>query len=85
MAIAWRWFIHLAQKGKDLGRLLGDLLNRLVYLSQGLAFILFFIGVVIFVFRPGSRKVHDETSSMIFRNEDKPAPKTDSAQAKEAR
>ena len=25
--------------------LLGDLLNRLVYLSQGLAFILFFIGV----------------------------------------
>ncbi len=36
---------------------------------------LFFIGVVIFVFRPGSRKVHDETSSMIFRNDDRPAPR----------
>ena len=29
--------------------LLGDLLNRLVYLSQGLAFILFFIGVKLFL------------------------------------
>ena len=35
---------------------------------------LFFIGVVLFVFRPGSRKVHDETSNMIFRNDDRPAP-----------
>ncbi len=46
---------------------------------------LFFIGVVLFAFRPGSRKVHEETSSMIFRNEDKPAPTNDSAQTKEAR
>jgi cytochrome c oxidase cbb3-type subunit IV len=47
---------------------------------------LFFIGVVIFVFRPGSRKTHDETSSMIFRNEDKPAPtKKDSDERKESR
>jgi len=29
--------------------LLGDLLKRLVYLSQGLAFILFFIGVKLFL------------------------------------
>ncbi|WP_099025199.1 TerC family protein [Mycolicibacterium palauense] len=29
--------------------LLGDLLNRLVYLSQGLAFILFFIGIKLFL------------------------------------
>ena len=29
--------------------LLGDMLNRLVYLSQGLAFILFFIGVKLFL------------------------------------
>lgn len=34
---------------------------------------LFFIGVVIWAFRPGSRKVHDETASMIFRNDDTPA------------
>jgi cytochrome c oxidase cbb3-type subunit IV len=34
---------------------------------------LFFIGVVIWAFRPGSRKVHDETASMIFRNDDRPA------------
>lgn len=35
---------------------------------------LFFVGVVLFAFRPGSRRVHDETSSMIFRNDDRPAP-----------
>ena len=35
---------------------------------------LFFIGVVLFAFRPGSRKVHDETSNMIFRNDDRPEP-----------
>ncbi len=38
---------------------------------------LFFIGVVIFIFRPGAKKVHDETSNMIFRNDDKPAPPED--------
>ena len=38
---------------------------------------LFFIGVIIWAFRPGSRKVHDDQASMIFRNEDKPAAKDD--------
>ncbi len=38
---------------------------------------LFFIGVVLFVFRPGSKKVHEETSNMIFRNDDRPAPPED--------
>lgn len=33
---------------------------------------LFFIGMVLFVFRPGSSKVHDETANMIFRNDDRP-------------
>jgi cytochrome c oxidase cbb3-type subunit IV len=46
---------------------------------------LFFLGVIFWAFRPGSRKVHDETSNMIFRNEDKPAPTSDSAHGKEAR
>jgi len=42
---------------------------------------LFFIGMVLFVFRPGSRKVHDETSNMIFRNDDRPATSDESAQS----
>ena len=33
---------------------------------------LFFIGVFIFILRPGSKKVHDDTANMIFRNDDKP-------------
>ncbi len=40
---------------------------------------LFFIGVILWAFRPGSRKVHEETSSMIFRNDDKPAAAEDDA------
>jgi len=34
---------------------------------------LFFLGVIGWAFRPGARKVHEETSSMIFRNDDSPA------------
>lgn len=34
---------------------------------------LFFVGVVVWAFRPGSRRVHDETATMIFRNDDRPA------------
>ncbi len=33
---------------------------------------LFFIGVFIFILRPGSKKVHEDTANMIFRNDDKP-------------
>lgn len=33
----------------------------------------FFLAVVVWAFRPGSSKVHEETSSMIFRNDDRPA------------
>jgi len=39
----------------------------------------FFIGIVIWAFRPGSKKTHAETASMIFRNDDRPAG--DGAQA----
>ena len=51
---------------------------------------LFFIGMVIFIFRPGSRKLHDESANMIFRNDDRPAPpesegKSGREQANEAR
>jgi cytochrome c oxidase cbb3-type subunit 4 len=34
-----------------------------------LAMTLFFIGVVIFVFRPGSRKIHDDIAQIPFRND----------------
>ncbi len=33
----------------------------------------FFVGVVIWAFRPGSNKVHAETASIPFRHDDKPA------------
>ena len=38
-----------------------------------LAMFLFFLGVVLWVFRPGSRKVHEDTADIPFRHEDKPA------------
>ncbi|WP_172300367.1 cbb3-type cytochrome c oxidase subunit 3 [Pseudoruegeria sp. HB172150] len=38
-----------------------------------LVLFLFFIGVVAWAFRPGSRKIHEDSASIPFRNEDKPA------------
>lgn len=43
---------------------------------------LFFIGVVIWAFRPGSRKTHQDTADIPFRNEDKPAPDADPTEAR---
>lgn len=37
-----------------------------------LVLLLVFIGVVIWVFRPGARQKHEDAARMIFRNEDKP-------------
>ncbi len=51
----------------------------------------FFIGVFIYILRPGASKVHDETANMIFRNDDKPesenyvAPNGRHSEPKEAR
>lgn len=47
-----------------------------------LALFSIFILVVIWAFRPGSRKVHEDIANTVFRNEDKPAPTA--AQEKEA-
>lgn len=33
----------------------------------------FFIGVIVWAFRPGSRRVQDEAATSIFRNDDSPA------------
>ncbi len=38
-----------------------------------LALFVFFIGVVIWAFRPGSRAIHKDTADIPFRHEDKPA------------
>ena len=38
-----------------------------------LALLLFFLGVVVWAFRPGSRKVHEDIANIPFRHEDKPA------------
>lgn len=48
---------------------------------------LFFLGVVIWVFRPGSRRKHRDSADIPFRHEDKPAPdasQRDGDQEKEA-
>ena len=39
-----------------------------------------FTAVIVWAFRPGSRKVHDEIASSIFRNDDKPAAAADSSE-----
>lgn len=37
----------------------------------------FFLGCVLWAFRPGSRSVHAETASIPFRNDDMPLPPAD--------
>ena len=46
---------------------------------------LFFIGMVIFVLRPNAKKLHEDTASMIFRNDDRPAPAPKSERSEEPR
>ena len=38
-----------------------------------LLLVLIFLGVVFWAWRPGSRKLHDEAATSIFRNDLKPA------------
>ncbi|MDB6176538.1 cbb3-type cytochrome c oxidase subunit 3 [Paracoccus sp. Z330] len=38
-----------------------------------LALTLFFVGVILFVFRPGSRALQKDAAESIFRNESRPA------------
>ncbi len=39
-----------------------------------LVLFLFFVGVFLWVIRPGSNKTHADTADIPFRYEDKPAP-----------
>ena len=38
-----------------------------------LALFAFFIGIVVWVFRPGSKKTYRDTADIPFRHDDKPA------------
>ncbi|NRB36057.1 MAG: cbb3-type cytochrome c oxidase subunit 3 [Rhodobacteraceae bacterium] len=42
-----------------------------------LALFVFFIGVVIWVFRPGSTKTYEDSADIPFRHDDKPADEED--------
>lgn len=42
-----------------------------------LALFLIFGALIVWVFRPGSRRIHDDIASSIFRNEDKPKDSPD--------
>lgn len=48
-----------------------------------LTLFLVFTGIIVWAWRPGSRKLHDDAANMIFRNETKPAG--DSVRAGSAR
>lgn len=42
-----------------------------------LALTIFFVGVIVFTFRPGSRKQHEDIADIPFRHEDRPAAARD--------
>ncbi|EAU45737.1 MULTISPECIES: CcoQ/FixQ family Cbb3-type cytochrome c oxidase assembly chaperone [Salipiger] len=62
-----------------------ELYNTLRHFADSwglLAMFVFFLGVIVWALRPGSRKTHEDVANIPFRNEDKPiAPhKADPAQ-----
>lgn len=44
-----------------------------------LVLFLFFVGVVLWVMRPGARKTYKDVADIPFRNEDAPAPRRETA------
>ncbi len=48
-----------------------------------LLLVIFFIGVVAWAFRPGSRAVHRDQADIPFRHEDKPATDRPSTEEKD--
>lgn len=47
-----------------------------------LLLVLFFIGAILFLFRPGARRQQREAAESIFRNEKRPAPDADSKEVR---
>ncbi len=39
-----------------------------------LALFAFFVGAILWAWRPGSRRLHDDAGQVPFRHEDRPAP-----------
>ncbi|MGR3617798.1 MAG: cbb3-type cytochrome c oxidase subunit 3 [Paracoccaceae bacterium] len=50
-----------------------------------LGLFVFFIGMVIYVFRPGSTKTYEDTANIPFRHADAPTSENEPAQTEEAR
>ncbi|MFZ5709957.1 MAG: cbb3-type cytochrome c oxidase subunit 3 [Pseudomonadota bacterium] len=50
-----------------------------------LALVAIFIGTILWAFRPGSRPAHEDSASIPFRNEDRPAPQPEPESAPRAR
>jgi len=46
-----------------------------------LGLFVFFVGMFVWAWRPGSRKVHDEAADVVFRNENAPSQDRDANQA----
>ena len=49
-----------------------------------LAMTALFLGVCLWVFRPGSRSMHDDAANSIFRNDERPAEANPATRRKEA-
>ncbi len=41
--------------------------------------VLFFLGVIVWTFRPGARRQQSEAASSIFKHEDRPVPDADAS------
>ena len=50
-----------------------------------LAMFAFFVGVVIFAFRPGATKVYDDVADIPFRHEDKPANASEAGESRSSK
>ena len=56
-----------------------DTLRYFVSIASLVVMFGLFIGVGLFLFRPGSKKIHQDSSQMIFRNDDKPKAEDDAS------
>jgi cytochrome c oxidase cbb3-type subunit 4 len=48
-----------------------------------LVLFVFFLGVILWAFRPGSNKLHRDSANIPFRHDDRPAPDSKGSQAHE--
>jgi cytochrome c oxidase cbb3-type subunit IV len=41
-----------------------------------LSLVFLFLAIIVWAYRPGSRKLHDDSASIPFRHDDRPSPAT---------